>query len=62
MGIAHTIRIRDRIIHRLSLLLSHENYANKYVFRTYIYHSKCVLHLQNQYLLYRYFFWERTDS
>lgn len=36
MGIAYTIRIRDRISRRLSLLLTHENCANKCVFRVYI--------------------------
>lgn len=40
MGIAHTIRIRDRHGRRLSLLLTRENCANKCVFRTYVRHKR----------------------
>lgn len=51
MGIAHTIRICDRISRRLSLLLTRENCANKCVFRAYI--TGCYIsYLQNRHLLY----------
>lgn len=40
MGIAHTIRIRDRYGRRLSLLLTCENCANKCVFPTYVHHKR----------------------